>query len=101
MKSTLIFSLLTALSLFFLESIGSKKIDNNRLDSAHKIVKIANMRVRLDSIDVYSAGLCDTCVAGFRSAVVENRLLAKRLSEQNFELQELIQKNDSTIAALK
>ncbi|MEA5259468.1 hypothetical protein VB264_16835 [Arcicella aquatica] len=99
MKTILIFSCITALSFSFLGSISPahNQAKPKKDTTFYKVQQISTMRVKLDSIEKYSEGLCDTCVAAFRGAIVENRILARRISEQNFEMQKLIQKNDSLL----
>ncbi len=103
MKSTLIFSFLTALSFTFLGSISpeSNKVILKKDSTVYRVGQISKMTIQIDSLDKDYFGLCDTCVASFRGAIVKNRMLAKRISEQNFEMEKLIEKNDSTIAASK
>lgn len=99
MKSTLIFSFITALSFTFLGSISPevKQAKPKQDSTIFKVEQISKMKIQLDSLDKYYDGLCDTCVAGFRGAIVENRILAKRISEQNFEMKKLIEANDKIL----
>lgn len=52
-----------------------------------KVEDIAHLRHELSGLDSTQFGLCDTCVASYRSAIAENRLACQELSRQNLLLQ--------------
>lgn len=47
-----------------------------------KVEDISALRHELVGLDSSQFGLCDTCVASYRSAIAENRLVAQELSRQ-------------------
>lgn len=100
MKSTLIFSLLTVLSFSFFGSISPDDVQvkpKYNAPARYKVEQISKMRIQLDSVDKYYDGMCDTCVAAFRGAIIENRILAQRISEQSFAMKELIEQNEKLL----
>lgn len=60
------------------------------LDTA-SVVAINNLSKQVTKIDKEQLGLCDTCVASFQSAIIENRLLAERLAHESEKLRGKIQ----------
>ncbi len=52
-----------------------------------KVEDFSALRHELVGLDSSQFGLCDTCVASYRSAIAENRLVAQELSRQNLLLQ--------------
>ncbi|MEA5257170.1 hypothetical protein VB264_05185 [Arcicella aquatica] len=102
MKSILFLSVLT-LSVFWscLNEQGVKpSIKTPNAESGlQKVAKITYIKQQIDTVERFQEGLCDTCVASYKAVIIENRLLAKRISEQNFEMQKMILHNDSIINA--
>lgn len=80
-------------SLFNPDSVGFVQVDSffYKIDS---ISKISSELKRLDSLQ---NGMCDTCVAGYQSAIIENRKVAETLSNRTEILEEKIQKVDNQI----
>lgn len=69
------------------------------LDTA-SVVAINNLSKQVTKIDKEQLGLCDTCVASFQSAIIENRLLAERLARESEKLRgKLQQVNEATMKA--
>ncbi|NBB26772.1 hypothetical protein [Cellulophaga sp. BC115SP] len=98
MKITLLFSAFIFCAFTFFGSLNDTvKSTNPHKDSVQKITQIATIRKTIDSIDSHSEGLCDTCVAAYKTVIIENRLLAKRISEQNYEMSKLIEQNDAIL----
>lgn len=58
-----------------------------------------NKKLAMDSVK--NGGICDTCVTGYTQAIIENRLISKKLSEQTFEMQQLSEKLSHEIDSLK
>ena len=57
--------------------------------------KIASMNILTQSINKINEkqnGVCDTCVTGYKSGIIENRLVAEQLSKETFELRDKLVK---------
>jgi len=100
MKSILFLSVLT-LSVFWSclneQNVKPSTKPISQESGLQKVAKITLMKQQVDTVERLQEGLCDTCVASYKAVIIENRLLAKRLSEQNYKMQLLIQHNDSVL----
>jgi hypothetical protein len=56
-----------------------------------KVDTISRMAAEIKRLDSLQNGVCDTCVTGFKSVIVENRLVAKELSDQTAELRKQLE----------
>lgn len=66
-------------------------------DSERAVAKIAGLAETIRKIDSLQNGVCDTCVTGYQSAIIENRKVAERLSEETAILNRKIQKVERQI----
>ncbi len=99
MKSILLISVFALFAFSFLGSLTPDSVQTSaRKDSIIKISQIADFRKQVDLADTNSEGLCDTCVASYKAVIVENRILARRISEQNYEMSKVIARNDSILS---
>ncbi len=57
-----------------------------------KVDTISKIAIELKRLDAEQNGVCDTCVTGYRSAIIENRLVAEELSDRTAVLEKKIQK---------
>lgn len=102
MKSILFLSVLTLFTFWSClneQNVKPTKVNLKEESPLQKVAKISYLKQQIDTVDKFQEGLCDTCVASYKAVIIENRLLAKRISEQNFEMQKLILHNDSIINA--
>ena len=53
-----------------------------------KFIEMKRLTVSVNQINENQNGVCDTCVTGYRSVIIENRLVAAELSKETRELQE-------------
>ena len=77
-------------------TINSGKQKYSTVDSSY-FVKITNMNIltrNISNINGNQNGVCDTCVTGYQSAIIENRLVAEQLSKETFELRDKLSKID-------
>ena len=57
-----------------------------------KITSISILTQNINKINEKQNGVCDTCVTGYQSAIIENRLVAEQLSKETFELRDKLSK---------
>ncbi len=100
MKSILFLSVLTLFTFWSClneQNVKPTKVHLKGETSLQKVAKITLMRKQVDSVLTFKAGQCDTCVGSYQAVINENRLLAAKLSEQNYKMQKLILHNDSVL----
>ena len=62
-------------------------------DSIYSKITSMNILARsINKINEKQNGVCDTCVTGYQSAIIENRLVAEQLSKETFELRDKLSK---------
>lgn len=59
-----------------------------------KTNQIAVMREEVENVAQNQFGVCDTCVTGFKSVIIENRLLANELAKQNLRMKQILDSNE-------
>jgi hypothetical protein len=64
-------------SLFNPDSLSAKLVNEN-----FKIYTISKVAKELNRLDFVQNGICDTCVTGYQSAIIENRKVAEKLSAE-------------------
>ncbi len=107
MKSTfsllmLLFSIVSSLAIISCQQVNSKPTENKALVKNIENVKaITKMGDELKRIDADQLGICDTCVAGFKSAIFENRLLAQELVKQNIRMKQALDSNNVEIQKIQ
>jgi hypothetical protein len=83
-------------SLFNPDSFKTAYVDSVQF-KVYTISKIAREIKRLDSVQ---NGVCDTCVTGYQSSIIENRFVAKELSDRTAVLSSKIEKVDRQIRSV-
>ncbi|MDR6564668.1 MULTISPECIES: hypothetical protein [unclassified Arcicella] len=59
-----------------------------------KTNQIAVMRKEVENVAQNQFGVCDTCVTGYKSVIIENRLLANELAKQNLRMKQILDSNE-------
>lgn len=58
---------------------------------ARKLEEMKKLTGSINQINQNRNGVCDTCVTGYQSAIIENRLVAEQLSKETNELENKLQ----------
>jgi hypothetical protein len=66
---------------------GSIKYERYVSDDLNKVIDMKNLSDHVKVIGLEQNGVCDTCVSGYQSVIIENRLVVAELSKQTAELQ--------------
>ncbi|MFC0182748.1 hypothetical protein ACFFJX_27625 [Pseudarcicella hirudinis] len=66
-----------------------------------KVLQIKKLREEIEQVNQNSFGVCDTCVTGYKAVLIENRLLANQLSEQNRKMKIAIDSNEAEIRKIQ
>lgn len=92
------------MSAFGLSKISDKPLEEVRksyqVDSG-KVSQISALRNEVSKVEKEQFGVCDTCVASYRSTIVENRILATELVKQNTRMQAVIDSNNAEIEKMQ
>lgn len=67
---------------------GSGYSDTYVSHDIDKFLEMKKLTASVNQIKLNQNGVCDTCVTGYRSVIIENRLVAAELSKETLELQE-------------
>lgn len=74
-------------SLFEGDTLTFSSVDS----TSFKIDSISRLAAEIKRLDSTQNGVCDTCVTAYKSVIVENRLVAKELSDQTAELRQQLE----------
>ena len=66
-----------------------------------KVAEIYSINKIIVKDTAQNAGLCDTCHTSYKSAIIENRIMANQISAQNYRMSEIIQRNETEISRLE
>jgi hypothetical protein len=80
-------------SLFNSDSFKTAYVETGQF----KIDSISKIAIELKRLDSLQNGVCDTCVTGYQSAIIENRKVAEKLSEQTAILDRKLEKTYNQI----
>lgn len=93
MKGLLVLLVSIVSSFIVLLGIDTKNQETTVALDTTSVYAISKMRSEVDSINTNLGGICDTCITAYKAVIVENRMLANELSAQNYEMQQIIEKN--------
>lgn len=77
--------------------------DNRKESSIYldKTKQVTDLRKEVAEIENRQFGVCDTCVTGFRSVIIQNRMLANELAKQNVRMKKTLDSNEAEIRKLE
>ena len=105
MKNLFSFVLFLVLGLLIGSCITSIEASSNASQAANspkgKVTAIYAINQGIQQDTLNNAGLCDTCHTSYKSAIIENRILSNQISEQNYKMSQIIQKNEIEISKLE
>lgn len=102
-----VFAILAIFSISSFDFLKSEKSSNQNSIEQKKVLQhlagvdhVNTIVSDISFLDTTAAGLCDTCYTGYIQAITENRILANRLSDQNFELSEASKRTSKLVKAI-
>lgn len=70
-------------SFFYNDSLNFSVVNHDDF----KVDSISQLSKEINRIEMTQNGVCDTCITGYQSAIIENRKVAEKLSNETAELQ--------------
>ncbi len=89
------------LGLVFNTIEASSIESQNQKTPKQKVEAISKINRLIVKDTVNNAGLCDTCHTSYKTAIIENRILANQISAQNYAMSEIIKRNEAEISRLE
>jgi hypothetical protein len=66
---------------------GFSKPESYISNDLNKVIEMKKLSDQVKAFSLKQNGVCDTCVSGYQSVIIENRLVVAELSRQTAELQ--------------